>query len=523
MNYIKTKKSCLWLFLFLLIACGIVPAATITSEKFKGTSAVFTTMSSGTAKIGTLQLSKVNNVYFSASYASIEAALTAIGSTPAILVVNSSINSTGNPTFPTTLDIVFTKGGIINYTTTTLTFTNQPVAGIKQRIFNGTGIVLGLTKAYPDWWLENTIPGTTDMTTAVQAACYATVMEGYGIYGVSSPIVAASLNHTKISGVMTLKAISAIDAVLFVAGDVEVDAGVTIDGGLLATYGLIVGSGSDAVIHPKKITNVKEFGISIGYSSYTATRCNVFDTVVEYHNSATPVLNGFSNYKNLATSVGVYVYKGPDARVSNVTVAGFRTGFKETSDSPRVGYFNNKVSSSPVWGPTAYGFDSSGADTTFVQNYVYNPHNWYSYSGDTSYAQATATVPEVFGFYIRTANPAMVNNTVYLSNSSYDGTDGLVNALYFSTPSSGYVLGTVLGGAGTSYKYKTIFGGTIDNLTMIGNKLVDPSYTSDDLSTYPAIGNVPTFANNSSALAGGLSPGQLYRTSTGLVGITFTP
>jgi len=58
-----------------------------------------------------------------------------------------------------------------------LTINGPFKAGLYQ-VFSGDGKVAGLKKACPEWWKENTTPGTTDMTTAIHTAIDSVVSKG---------------------------------------------------------------------------------------------------------------------------------------------------------------------------------------------------------------------------------------------------------------------------------------------------------------------------------------------------------
>jgi len=82
----------------------------------------------------------------------------------------------------------------------TLTINGHVQAGICQ-IFSGAGTVAGLGKnsyVTPHWWQENTTPGTTDMTVAIQAANDVVKTAGggsvdmLGTYAISAPIILSS-------------------------------------------------------------------------------------------------------------------------------------------------------------------------------------------------------------------------------------------------------------------------------------------------------------------------------------------
>lgn len=102
-------------------------------------------------------------------YASLTAAITAIGATPTRLVINSATTLTGNSTVPNTLELEITQAGSINQGAYTLAFSGvDPVAGY-HAIFTGTGAVSGLKVANPFWFGGTTNNATVD-NPAIQAA-----------------------------------------------------------------------------------------------------------------------------------------------------------------------------------------------------------------------------------------------------------------------------------------------------------------------------------------------------------------
>lgn len=78
-------------------------------------------------------------------------------------------------TIPSNITVVAEKGAILSIASTkTLTIKGSFAAGHYQ-VFSGDGsVIFGagavVNEAYPEWWTTNTTPGTTDMTTAIQAA-----------------------------------------------------------------------------------------------------------------------------------------------------------------------------------------------------------------------------------------------------------------------------------------------------------------------------------------------------------------
>lgn len=123
------------------------------------------------------------------SYASFAAALTAIGSSPAWLMIDTAGTVAANATVPATLILDFTPGSVLTVNSgVTLTINGRIIAG-KQQIFAGTGAVTGLEYARPQWFGAR-VDGTTDDYVAIQNALKAvTLRKGKvflspGTYGV---------------------------------------------------------------------------------------------------------------------------------------------------------------------------------------------------------------------------------------------------------------------------------------------------------------------------------------------------
>jgi|GEM_PF-5871081 len=106
------------------------------------------------------------------SYGSdLSAAVTAIGSANVTLVVDSPITVNNNTTVNPNTSLKVQKPGLLTIASgKVLTINGSLEAPPLRQIFAGTGTVVGLKVAYPEWWGENTTPGTTDMTAAINAA-----------------------------------------------------------------------------------------------------------------------------------------------------------------------------------------------------------------------------------------------------------------------------------------------------------------------------------------------------------------
>jgi parallel beta-helix repeat protein len=120
------------------------------------------------------------------NYASLNAAITAIGATPTRLVINAATTMTGNATVPATLELEVTRAGSINQGAYTLTINGNLIAGDHQ-VFTGSGTISGLKEARAEWF------GATVSDTSIQAA-------------VSSLVSGGVLNLSAVTGTVTLAA-----------------------------------------------------------------------------------------------------------------------------------------------------------------------------------------------------------------------------------------------------------------------------------------------------------------------------
>ncbi|MFB3887063.1 MAG: hypothetical protein ACE144_17700 [Thermodesulfobacteriota bacterium] len=133
------------------------------------------------------------------NYQSINAAVTAIGSTQTTLLVPNTQTLTNSLTIPANIHLVILKGGSIakasNYTLTI----RGPFKPGRYRVFSGFSsedvtFEQGLVeRVIPEWWGENTTPGTTDMSGEIGCAINSlpnggVVQFSEGIYLVTSSI-----------------------------------------------------------------------------------------------------------------------------------------------------------------------------------------------------------------------------------------------------------------------------------------------------------------------------------------------
>lgn len=88
-------------------------------------------------------------------YASLNAAVTSIGSTPTRLFINTATTVTGSLTIPSTLELEITKAGSINQGTYTITI-NGPFSAGQYQVFTGTGaITFNMPVVNPNGWFPS--------------------------------------------------------------------------------------------------------------------------------------------------------------------------------------------------------------------------------------------------------------------------------------------------------------------------------------------------------------------------------
>ena len=96
--------------------------------------------------------------FYSSGYASLDAAVTAIGATPGTLLIHAALASVGNVTVPTTLAVQFTGGGMLTVPTGTTTTINGPFDAPLEQVLTlqGTGVVnfgkFAVPLFRPEWW-----------------------------------------------------------------------------------------------------------------------------------------------------------------------------------------------------------------------------------------------------------------------------------------------------------------------------------------------------------------------------------
>lgn len=150
--------------------------------------------------------------YLVSNYASLSAAVTAIGSTPATLFINTAQTVSTNLTIPSTLAIKMAKPGIITVNAGITLTINGPFEADLYQVFAGTGAVAfnrnSVQEVYPQWW-GAVGDGTADDTAELQAALasYTNVKIPKGTYyitGALSPIANQTIRGEGAASIISL-------------------------------------------------------------------------------------------------------------------------------------------------------------------------------------------------------------------------------------------------------------------------------------------------------------------------------
>lgn len=131
-----------------------------------------------------------------ASYASLTAAVAAIGSTETNLLINTAMTLTGNTTIPATLRLDLQPGGSISQGAYTLTI-NSPFSAGEFQVFTGTGAVTfgngSVEYVIPQWWGANT---AANINKAINA--FYNVVCPPGVYNLETQVFL--LSNTRLRG-----------------------------------------------------------------------------------------------------------------------------------------------------------------------------------------------------------------------------------------------------------------------------------------------------------------------------------
>lgn len=427
---------------------------------------------------------------------SLAAAVAATDSANKTIVVTGAETVSASLTIPATRTLRVEKGATITVASGQILALNCPIDAGRYAIFAGTGTITGLQKALPDWWTTNATPGTTDMTSAFTAALAASdVVEGSGTYAISNTVTMG--DSQKLAGNMTLKAITGMankPMILIKEGDgstaawdVDIPNSIILDGNDIALTGVEVYYGRGCNLRPYKITRANKYGFLLGNAAASKSDgINIHDTIIWYHEEATPVSKDGS-YSNPSDSAGIYYRHCYDSTLTNVQAMGFRVGFDISNDSS-----GNHIAMCHAWnrrahGPLLAGFRTLSSNGTFHQCYSDTPHNWYSADGST-YVQ-DAAITALYGFYLDAYSQALTNCMVYLNSSeTYGATDNLLTAVYSHVAGYGHILGLQVKGGDATHRYAKIYGGVTTNATIVGTGNPASGTLVDTTSVFDQVG-----------------------------------
>jgi len=330
-------------------------------------------------------------VAYDTDYANLNAAVTAIGSTPRTLKITTDQTLTANLTIPANIELLPLNGAVINHGAYIISGPGMantarwPLA----RIVNGTGLVSGLKMSRPEWF-GAARDGVADDSAAITKAAASLDSGGLfsyspGSYGVGSTWVIDKIITVRGAGQNStfLNVLASMDAVISagtVGGATSVRlniAGINITGNGLADYGIY---------------------------GYTAL------SIIE------------QNYVS-GTIVSAMALEGWSSRITNNTLTGNTGDGVQTIG--RAGYCQNLVlSTNKIYANGGWGFFvGSGSGNTVLQNntienndkgaaYIWG--NVYLYNIDKNYLEVNASVGHTF------TTPSFNVKTNILVNGSPD-------------------------------------------------------------------------------------------------------
>lgn len=143
-------------------------------------------------------------------YASLNAAVSAIGSSNRTLIISSTLTLSTSLTVPSNITLMFLGNGLINFSGSSVLTINGPMIAPERQIFGTSGGTVSfgnrVPALYPQWW-GALADSSTDDTVAVQAALTAgqgtstkRVVFPRGTYLVSSTLTITNTRGLKIEG-----------------------------------------------------------------------------------------------------------------------------------------------------------------------------------------------------------------------------------------------------------------------------------------------------------------------------------
>ena len=334
------------------------------------------------------------------NYASLNAAVTAIGSNPATLTIKTANYSmTGPVTVPATLAINIVYPGSINQGSYTLTI-NSPFSASGQA-FTGSGAVTGLQESRPELFGAKG-DGSTDDTSAINSAIRST--DGWVHFSAGKTYIVNPATAMTFAGGNTLVAfpmksnmyLDLTGATLKLKASYSTDGApkrgeffgaITALSNIVIKGGTLDGNGANNTISPSRPTSYNRYTQSfVIFSTDTGSGSNVLLDGVTFQNAAGTSVLRFAESNTVGTTLG----QGWTVRNCN-----FVNNGTDTDDVSNIYAFAENVlidgntfsrAAMPTVGsPTA--IEIHGAHTRVVNNHIINFYQgmWQSvnYTSDT--------------------------------------------------------------------------------------------------------------------------------------------
>lgn len=296
-------------------------------------------------------------------YASFSAAIDAIGATEATLLISEEKAVSADKTVPSNVTLRFLQGGSLNIANTKIVTINGYIEAGLYRIFKWTGtgqVVFGsdiVREVYPEWWGENTVPGTTDMLSAILMAI-ASIQSGiirFGsqVYGKTGLISLKSKIQLLGNGRTATKLKNLVaDTNIIEIPDSTVDASVsqmTLEGhpgdDVGTNYGILLGDGINHNILSDLYINSVAYGVKAGNSLWRSSWQRIrVSGGKESFRIYSPASAGISNifedlYSDAATVSAFHLSRSDNSIIENITVG----NFAGTSDAILISGFGNNM------------------------------------------------------------------------------------------------------------------------------------------------------------------------------------
>jgi len=143
---------------------------------------------------------RIFNRINSADFPSLNSAVNIAGSAAAALIIDRKQILKADLIIPANITLIVKDGGCIDNAGHTIIINGTIVAN-PGPIFLGEGFVSGLSKASPEWWQRNKVPGVTDMKLAIQSAVNSLSQKGGEVVFRKTIYYIKGINSRRLDGV----------------------------------------------------------------------------------------------------------------------------------------------------------------------------------------------------------------------------------------------------------------------------------------------------------------------------------